>query len=638
MSLAPRKPRLAVLVSGIAIAMLAATLLAQLVSSGSADPGSALALISDHPSVAEGPGGRMRLERWTVRDDRTDQGLRLGFATGKFSGRTIGVPDVLNALPVTWHAGRVNFEGSLAWYRTNIPAPHGGVYALRFQSVNFLATVWVDGHELGSHMGPYLPFEYRVRLSAGQHTLVVRVDWRNPTAQNSAGFHRTWFNFGGIDGEVNVRAITDSELLDPTIQTGLQPDTPTATSALVKLTVEVRNNAPSREIAPVAKLSYANQTISLHFRARRLAHDQTLRMSALARVEHPALWSPSKPSLYRLTIRVGGESSYSARVGLRQLTWSSGRMYLNGKRLVLHGASIPQEARGQGDALTGSGEDALIAELKAIGANATRSQHPLDPALLERLDAAGILVWQGIGPVDPAGGWSAQTPALAREAERRVQVTVTEDQLHPSIIAWNLTNELAGNGHRGGQAQYVQTMAGWLHSHDPGRMVAVDVWGDHPPRRPGPLFSHVDAVSETDYSGWYESPNDTPSQLGALIRHRLQAMHRTFPGKVQIISEFGAEANSLNASDSPGGYQFQRKVLTGHIIVYAHDPQLSGMLVWNLRDFALTPTFAGGSISRLLPGIKLVKGLDQKGLFDYEGSPKPSAAAVAQLFKALGSG
>ena len=50
------------------------------------------------------------------------------------------------------------------------------------------------------------------------------------------------------------------------------------------------------------------------------------------------------------------------------------------------------------------------------------------------------------------------------------------------------------------------------------------------------------------------------------------------------------------------------------------------MLIWNLSDFALTPTFAGGSIVRRVKGIRLVRGLNQKGLFDYAGRAKPSAA------------
>ena len=83
--------------------------------------------------------------------------------------------------------------------------------------------MWVDGHAIGSHRGSYLPFELRDRLAAGTHTLVVRVDWRDPAAQAQDGFHRTWFNWGGLDGEVDVRAIGPSELCEPD-----DPDDPLA--------------------------------------------------------------------------------------------------------------------------------------------------------------------------------------------------------------------------------------------------------------------------------------------------------------------------------------------------------------------------------------------------------------------------
>ena len=96
---------------------------------------------------------------------------------------------------------------------------------MSFQSANYIASVWVDGHALGSHKGSYLPFEAARALAAGMHTVVVRVDWRDPAQQSREGFHRTWFNWGGLDGEVDVRPLGESELSDPTIQTTLTPDT-----------------------------------------------------------------------------------------------------------------------------------------------------------------------------------------------------------------------------------------------------------------------------------------------------------------------------------------------------------------------------------------------------------------------------
>ena len=62
------------------------------------------------------------------------------------------------------------------------------------------------------------------------------------------------------------------------------------------------------------------------------------------------------------------------------------------------------------------------------------------------------------------------------------------------------------------------------------------------------------------------------------------------------------------------------------------------MLVWVLRDYPLTPSFSGGSIHRVLTHLRLIEGLNQKGLFTYPGRAKPAAAVVARLFKALPAG
>ena len=63
------------------------------------------------------------------------------------------------------------------------------------------------------------------------------------------------------------------------------------------------------------------------------------------------------------------------------------------------------------------------------------------------------------------------------------------------------------------------------------------------------------------------------------------------------------------------------------------------MLIWLLRDYPLTPTFQGGSIHAALPNVRLIEGLNQKGLFTYAGQAKPGVAStVARLFGALGAG
>ncbi|MEA2302256.1 MAG: beta-galactosidase [Solirubrobacteraceae bacterium] len=641
-STAPARERripLLLAVPGAALALAAAALLVAFIVSASTahtdpiDP-------AHQPAITEGPANRIALrEGWVLVRDPANQGVRLGYPKGTFVGTAISVPHVANASPVTGNAGIKNFYGSVAWYRTTFTVPTDGVYAVRFESVNHRADVWLDGKKLGSpHVGTYLPFEMHFHAAPGPHALVVRADWRDPTAQSLAGYHRTWFNFGGINGEVSLRAIGPSDLVSPMLHTTLAPASDGSVAALVTVSVEVHNNSPDRTIAPTGTLANGDGSVNLDFDPVFVPEGKVVTTEARVAVNNPALWSPDHPNLYQLDLKVGDEVDYRARVGLREITGDGGRLVLNGKPLSLRGASIQEDILGHGDGLTPADQDTIVAELKALGANATRSQHPLDLGLLERLDAAGILVWQGIGPVDSPGYWSSSTPPLERLAEKRARITVRQAQMHPSIIAWNLANEVAGNGHPGGQIPYIQHVARWIHETDPGRLVALDIWGPHPPKVAGPTYDDIDAIGETNYLGWYEAPLVPQAELVAKIRNRLDSLHRTFLGKVLIVSEFGAEANYLNPDPVPGSYTFQARLLGTHIATYRTLPYLSGMLVWDLRDFAVSPSFAGGSIRHAVAHISLVRGLNQKGLISYEGVKKGSFTTVQKAFAAAAAG
>jgi hypothetical protein len=585
---------------------------------------------------ALGPSGAVLLSGpWTVAADPHAQGSGRGWARGEFPGAEVTVPYVVNGSPVTGHAGSRSFAGSIAWFRTNVQIDNAGLYALRFESVNHRASVWIDGRLVGQHVGSYLPFEIRTELTAGQHNLVVRADWRSPWAQSRQGWHRTWFNFGGINRGVSIRPLGASELLAPTLTTRLDRSGG-ATTALVSLSVQVHNNQSDRALTVDGYLQRGDERIDFAFPGHVVGQGHTKVFRTQVRVPSPALWQPGSPSLYDLHLEIGDETAYGAHVGLRQLTRRRGRLFINGHLLKLRGASIQEEARGKGDALSPADQDALVADLKRIGANATRCQHPLDVGLLDRLDAAGILVWQGIGPVDSPGNWRATTVAMRNVARKRVRTTVRQAQLHPSIVVWSVANEIAGNGHPGGQAYFIDQMARWIHHADPGRLVSVDVWGAHAPRTHlGLLYRHLDAVGVTNYLGWYEDTLASPRQLAPAISARLARWGRLFAGKVLVVTEFGAEANGQNPTHRPGGFAFQARLLGLHIHQYRLLPRLSGMLVWNLRDFAVAPSFSGGSIHRLVPDIHIVKGLNQKGVISYEGRPKPSATVVRRQFAAL---
>jgi beta-galactosidase/beta-glucuronidase len=221
-----------------------------------------------------------------------------------------------------------------------------------------------------------------------KHTLVVRADWRDPLQMKRDGWHRGWFNFGGINREVTVRPVGQFEVTRPEIVTTLRDDG----AAIVNVSARVVNHGPQRTLRLYGRLRRNGVDLPFAFRTVRLGSGHAALVRRRVIVQHPALWSPANPQLYEMRLSAGDDGGYQTVVGLRQLSWKNGRLEINGHRIVLYGASIHEDVKGRGDGLLPSDDDAIVARLKKIGANATRALHPLSPALLERLDIAGILV------------------------------------------------------------------------------------------------------------------------------------------------------------------------------------------------------------------------------------------------------
>ncbi len=593
---------------------------------GDVAPGSAQEPTPPQPVAFAGIEGRLPLTGpWTLRGDKPFRGVSRGWPKGGFAGSTVTTPNSPNAKRITGAAGLDSFRGSAGWYSTKVTVPADGPYALRFESVNHRATVWMDGKKIGDHRGTYLPFELPVQLKAGEHTLVVRADWRDPLKLKRESWHRAWFNFGGINREVTIRPLGRSDISAPNVRTRLKP----GGGALVDVQMHLRNRAGKREVPAVGAFVRDGKRYEFAFPTLDIDERQTNIVSTTVEIPDAALWAPGSPNLYDVELSVPGETRYRFRTGLRELKKRGRQLLLNGRPIQLRGASLHEDAPGRGDALLPEDMDEVVRQLKAIGANATRAQHPLSPALLERLDAAGIMVWMGVGPVDAPGAYTSKTRKLRKQSEQRVRTSLFQLQTHPSLIAWNLANEVAGNGHPDGQADYIDTMARELKRRDPGRLVALDVWGAHPPKRPGgAMYRNIDAIGDTNYIGWYEKTLRPAAEVSRAIRSHVREMKRVFPGKIMVVTEFGAESNSENATSKPGGYAFQAALMRRHIGIYGAEPGLSGMLVWNIRDFGVSPAFAGGSIRREVPDIELERGLNQKGLFFYDGRPKPAVRAV----------
>ena len=92
--------------------------------------------------------------------------------------------------PSLEQGGQTAGEGSknfgAAWYEVEVwtgAQEPGRRLQLRFGSAVYHATVWLNGHQLGSHGGANVPFEFDLSdLGPGVNRLIVRVDNRRTPA------------------------------------------------------------------------------------------------------------------------------------------------------------------------------------------------------------------------------------------------------------------------------------------------------------------------------------------------------------------------------------------------------------------------------------------------------------------------
>lgn len=583
------------------------------------------ALVQD----AGGPAGSrpVRLTRWRYRADPHDRGARAGWARGDWKGRLVRVPHAPNATAFNGAVGRRAHAGSVGWYRREVKAPLAGGYAIAFESAHHHAMVYVDGRAVRKHTGAYEPFSARSMLSRGRHTIAVRVDWRHPRRQAARGYARGWFNYGGLTRPVTLTRLGPSELGALTVHTRLD----NRRRAVVDVSLRLRNHAGGpRRVRVRGSLGRGEQSLPLDFDDAQVAPGRSQTVRTTVTLDDPALWSPADPQRYELRVEVPGEATLRRTIGLRELTWGADGLALNGKPLVLRGAALAPDARGHGEALRPADEARLVEQLRSVGANATRSQLPLSESLLERLDGAGILVWQLIGPWENAGLRVSTTRAAAAR-DRALRVAEIQ-QPHAAIVAWTLTNEIGGAG-RPSQRRYVRMTTERLHALDPTRPVAVDIWGTHLPTKAGGAYSKLDAIGVTDYVGWYSAVDAGPQGQAVIARGRLAHLRALFPSKPIVITELGAIGSRRAAAPGGfGGLRFQAELLGRRIAGLRGVQGLSGTIVWALRDYALRPDFRGGSVLKRRPGLTITPGLNEKGLFDYDGRPKPALAAVRRAF------
>lgn len=596
------------------------------------------------PLFADGPDGRLLLDgTWLFRRDDA----RVGTAQRWYAQRdTAGWSPV--TVPNAWNANdnsAASFSGTFAWYRKDFRLPDARAalrWAVRFQTVNYRAQVWLNGRSVGHHVGSYVAFDLPLKYVSrrGVNRLVVRVDNRRaseslvlPDAFESEGQPAAgWWNYGGILREVYLRRIDRLDIGPVAVRTSLRSQ---AGPARVDFLATVRNVTSVAQRARVTA-RFGRSTLTLG-PARVIPAGGSATFTGRLTVRRPRLWWPGRPYLYRTRIaasaaragapgaRLTPAAGYTVLTGIRTIKVDGrGRLLINGRVARLRGASIHEDQIGVGGATDTGYRRRTIALLRELGANVIRAHYPLHPQLLEMADRAGILVWSEI-PAYQFDEARLGNVTLRQTMEHLLATEIDDLRNHASIFTWSIGNELSP-AVGPNQAAYIREAAAVARAEDPTRPVAIAVAGT-PTAGCQPSYAPLDIVGLNDYFGWYTGPDGVIADRD-LVGPWLDSMRRCYPRKAILITEFGAEANRSGPVEERGTYQFQDGFIDYHLNVYDARPWLSGAIYWTLQEFKISPGWDGGNPWASPP-------LHQKGVVSYAGAKKPGFFFLQARYRAI---
>jgi hypothetical protein len=403
---------------------------------------------------------------WLLRPDPGDQGERDGWWKSAWptQSASMEVPDAYQrVLGAAYHG--------VAWLTRSVRLPSdwsGGANRrlwLRFEHVSTDATVWVNGVRVGRHVGDYVPFQFDVTDAANQGwqgkapakpasdrelIVCVRVDEmpapRPPpgvtveSGHITKGFHDVLsLHHGGIWGGVSLRQTgplairpdgvhvrADASTGEVVIHVELEPHDSTGR-------ISVEADVPGLAGACTAEAPVGRGTCIVDIRCTDPA-------TTPARPWNPELWSPERPTLGRVAVRIHGEDPASAcdsetvRFGFRTVrTGGPGNrsILLNGKPIMIRGVlHWGHEPERMAPAPTPEQTRAEFARLREMGFNCVCLCMWYPPThYFDIADETGMLLWQE-HPV-----WkSPMEEELIPEYRAMFERFFRRDRRHPSVV------------------------------------------------------------------------------------------------------------------------------------------------------------------------------------------------------------
>ena len=505
-------------------------------------------------------------------------------------------------IPGDWNTQdeRLFFYEGTVWFKKSFQAVPMQDYRtlLYFGAVNYDCHVWVNGKEVGHHVGGFTPFNYDISdlLIEGENTIIVKVDNKRH-AEDVPTQIFDWWNYGGITRDVMLVKVPPVYLEDYNLQlTSLEGRQLSFSVKLNKAEADhtVTLSIPELKIKKTIKTA-ADGTASVNMKAK------------------PQLWCPENPKRYQVEITLDN-STIGDSIGFRMIETRGKQILLNGQPIFLKGISIHEE-KPNGGGRANSTEDAhtLLSWAKELGCNFVRLAHyPHNEYMVREAERMGILVWSEI-PCYWTIAW--KNPKTYENACNQLTDMISRDHNRANVIIWSIANETPHSAERDA---FLSRLAKQARSLDSTRLIsmAMEVTGasNYVNRLNDNMNEYVDVVSFNQYIGWYRDVNDAPMMTWEIPYD-----------KPVIISEFGggAKFGYHGAKNQRWTEEFQENLYRENTAMLDKIDGLAGTTPWILKDFR--------SPRRVLPGVQDY--YNRKGLFSDKGEKKLAFYVLKQWYE-----
>ncbi|MEM2740335.1 MAG: glycoside hydrolase family 2 TIM barrel-domain containing protein [Candidatus Bathyarchaeia archaeon] len=560
---------------------------------------------------------------WNFRIDKDLIGDKNGWFNYLDSTDLIYVPSSWNEQNPDWD----QFTG-VAWYQKDFYVGgefDGKIAWIVFEGAGYKVKVWVNGSLVGEHEGPFTKFKYRVdRLKIGGfNRLVVRVD-NSPSIENlppSLSLNVSafdFFHYGGIHRPVYMEFTNRCYIEDITVSTDSSGYMKASIDIVSDRSIDLKISLASKDLSTVI-----SEDMITGVYGGRFVYEKTF--------SGVKPWSPDEPNLYNLIVELhsdrGIEDSVYERIGFRRIAIRDGRVYVNDKPVFLKGFGRHEDFPIFGKNLPGP---ALLRDfylMKRIGANSFRTSHyPYSSDHLDMADEFGFLVilepplcYSGLDRIIGKDGIAKlfSSDEYLTRAEKTISEMVGEHKNRPSVIMYSITNEPPSDIPE--VADFIGKLSMYFRKIDPSRPLT---FASHRTVRDLAL-GYVDVISLNFYRGWYSHWGDIDTGVNAMLTE-LEDIHRRYPDKPVIITEFGADAFVGLHSDPPQMWseEYQAEIIRRYIESLSTKNYIVGLHIWVFADFR-TPQNPMRTI------------LNRKGVFTRDRQPKISVQVISSLFRRL---